>query len=66
MTGRTHDLAAFSALGIIVILDPPKIVTLSTVLVAILANQIGGILPDIDQPTAPLWKNRRKANISAS
>jgi inner membrane protein len=27
------------------------------VLVAILANQIGGIAPDIDQPTAPFWRN---------
>jgi inner membrane protein len=26
-------------------------------LVAILANLIGGIVPDIDQPTAPFWRN---------
>ncbi len=31
--------------------------TLSTALVSLLANQIGGIAPDIDQPTAPLWRN---------
>jgi inner membrane protein len=30
---------------------------LSTVLIAVLANQIGGIFPDIDQPTAPFWRN---------
>ena len=24
---------------------------------AVLANQLGGIAPDIDQPTAPLWRN---------
>jgi inner membrane protein len=23
----------------------------------VLANQVGGIFPDIDQPTAPLWRN---------
>ena len=30
---------------------------LATVLVAVLANQLGGIAPDIDQPTAPFWRN---------
>lgn len=57
MTGRTHDLAALTSLGAVVLLEPLRTVTLATALVAILANQIGGILPDIDQPTAPLWKN---------
>lgn len=57
MTGRTHDLAAITALGAIVFLGPTRTFTLATALVAILANQIGGILPDIDQPTAPLWRN---------
>jgi inner membrane protein len=57
MTGRTHDLAAISVLGAVVLFEPARTITLSTALVAILANQIGGILPDIDQPTAPLWKN---------
>jgi inner membrane protein len=57
MTSRTHDLAAISALGIAVIVVPLQAVTLGTGLLAILANLIGGITPDIDQPTAPLWKN---------
>lgn len=57
MTGRTHDLAAITALGAITFLRTPPSVTLGTVLLAVLANQIGGILPDIDQPTAPLWRN---------
>jgi inner membrane protein len=57
MTSRTHDLAAISALGFIVLLEPLRMVTLSTALLAVLANQIGGIVPDIDQPTAPLWRN---------
>jgi inner membrane protein len=56
MTGRTHDLAAFTALGIIVAYHPLNQMTLSTALVAIIANMIGGIAPDIDQPTAPLWR----------
>lgn len=57
MTGRTHDLAAITALGITVALVPVPDVSLATALIAILANQIGGITPDIDQPTAPVWRN---------
>lgn len=57
MTGRTHDLAALSALGIIALTRPLPDLSLSTALIAILANQIGGIAPDIDEPTAPFWRN---------
>jgi len=57
MTGRTHDLAAITALGVVVLVHSPETITLATGLVALLANQIGGITPDIDQPTAPLWRN---------
>jgi inner membrane protein len=63
MTGRTHDLAAITALGAVVFLGPDHPMTLATVLFAILANQIGGIAPDIDQPTAPLWKNLPEGHI---
>lgn len=57
MTGRTHDLAAFTALSAVVVLYPPSGVSLSTLLLALFMNQIGGAIPDIDQPTAPLWRN---------
>lgn len=57
MTARTHDLAAITALGLVVAVWPVHAVTVSTLLVAVLADQIGGIAPDIDQPTAPLWRN---------
>jgi inner membrane protein len=57
MTGRTHDLAAMTALGVIVLSQPLPALTLSTVIAAIFANMIGGITPDIDQPTAPFWRN---------
>lgn len=63
MTGRTHDLAAITALGAVAFLGPEHIMTLATVLFAILANQIGGITPDIDQPTAPLWRNLPEGHI---
>ena len=57
MTGRTHDLAAFTALGLTMSMFPIHTMALSTALVAIIANMIGGIAPDIDQPTAPFWRN---------
>lgn len=57
MTGRTHDLAAFTVLASAVIISPPENISLATGLTAILANMIGGIAPDIDQPTAPFWRN---------
>lgn len=57
MLARTHDLAAFTMLGVIVVLQPGRTITLSTAIAAVLANLIGGITPDIDQPTAPLWRN---------
>lgn len=55
MTGRTHDLAAFTALSITVATQPMFDISLSTALVALSANFIGGLAPDIDQPTASLW-----------
>ena len=57
MTGRTHDTAALTALVLVVAAHPLPSFTLATALVALLANQIGGIVPDIDQPTAPFWRN---------
>lgn len=57
MTARTHDLAAVTALGIVAITTFNVQITLGTALIALLANQLGGIAPDIDQPTAPFWRN---------
>src|SRR5207302_459655 len=31
--------------------------SLATIIAAFVANQLGGIAPDIDQPTAPFWRN---------
>lgn len=50
-------MAAITSLGIVTILIFTTKVTLGTALLAIVANQIGGIAPDIDQPTAPFWRN---------
>lgn len=57
MKARTHDLAAITALGIAVMSQPEHTLTLGTAVTALIANQLGGIAPDIDQPTAPFWRN---------
>lgn len=57
MTARTHDVAALTALTVWILAVPPGKTTVATALTAVLANQLGGIAPDIDQPTAPLWRN---------
>lgn len=60
MTGRTHDLAAFTALVITFLYVPDlPTMTLTTVITALGANFIGGLFPDIDQPTSDLWDNFR-------
>ena len=55
MTGRTHDLAAFTAVSFIVATQPISHMSLATAFVAFSANMIGGLTPDIDQPTGALW-----------
>lgn len=55
MTGRTHDLAAFTTLTYFIATQPLMHMRLSTAIVALTANLIGGLTPDIDQPTGDLW-----------
>ncbi len=57
MTARTHDLAAITAFCIVISVQPVRAISVATALLALLFNQIGGVFPDIDQPTAPLWRN---------
>ena len=58
MKARTHDMAAALALtGVVLVLPNPPTITLATAIAVVLANQLGGIAPDIDQPTAPFWRN---------
>lgn len=57
MTGRTHDMVAFTALAYVALTHPLPEISLATGITAVFANMIGGIAPDIDQPTAPLWRN---------
>jgi membrane-bound metal-dependent hydrolase YbcI (DUF457 family) len=37
--------------------QPLRTVSLATAIVAVFANLVGGITPDVDQPTAPFWRN---------
>lgn len=55
MTGRTHDLTAFTALSYTIATQNIEPVTLSTLLASLGACFIGGLAPDIDQSTAALW-----------
>ena len=57
MISRTHDLAAFTALSAAIVFVPIGPITLGTALLALLANQLGGIAPDLDQPTSPVWRD---------
>lgn len=54
--GRTHDLASFTALSYVVATQPAYPMTLATGITALLACFVGGLTPDIDQPTADLWR----------
>lgn len=63
MIGRTHDLAAFVALTGVVVYTPLQEMTLATAIVAFGANFVGGLAPDIDEPTAAVWKRVRGGSV---
>lgn len=56
MMGRTHDLAAFTALNLVVITETPEPFSLASGFVALVACMIGGLAPDVDQSTATFWR----------
>lgn len=60
MTGRTHDVAAFTAL-VAVFVSMPQVpnMSIATAFAAFGANFIGGLFPDIDQKTSDFWDNFR-------
>jgi membrane-bound metal-dependent hydrolase YbcI (DUF457 family) len=55
MTGRTHDLAAFTTITILASAQALPHMSLATAFVAFSANMIGGLTPDMDQSTGALW-----------
>lgn len=65
MTGRTHDLAAFTALNIMLATQHIPYMNLATAAVAFGSNMIGGLLPDIDDKTADIWDKIRGGSILA-
>ena len=63
MTGRTHDLAAFTALNYVFVMSPLVNMSLATALTAFTMNMVGGLAPDIDQSTAALYKKIRGGSL---
>jgi inner membrane protein len=55
MTGRTHDLTAFTALNLAFLYLPLTPMSLATAVVSLGAGLLGGLAPDLDQSTATLW-----------
>jgi inner membrane protein len=63
MTGRTHDLAGFTLLNLAFVSLPLPTMTVSTAIGALGMVFIGALTPDIDQPTADLWRRLPAGNI---
>ncbi|MCX6726345.1 MAG: metal-dependent hydrolase [Candidatus Shapirobacteria bacterium] len=55
MISRTHEAGAVAALLAIVVYHTPQGLTAQTVIIALIANTIGALLPDIDQASNRLW-----------
>jgi len=56
MTSRTHDLAAFTALNLVVIYHGVPQISLATALASIGMCFLGGLAPDLDNSTSDFWK----------
>lgn len=63
MTGRTHDLAAFTGLTIAFVATPLAPMSLATLVAAIGANFVGGLAPDLDSASASLWRSIRGGTL---
>ena len=57
VTGQTHDLAAITTLTIYLAFQPLIAMSLATGLCAVASAMIGGVAPDIDKPTAHMWRH---------
>lgn len=56
MTGRTHDLAAFTLLNAVFFVYKPDHLSAPTVIAAIAGSLVGGLLPDIDDHASLFWQ----------
>lgn len=55
MLARTHNIFSFACLLTAAVYFPPKDITTATIIVSLIANTVGSMLPDIDQATNKLW-----------
>lgn len=55
MTGRTHDLAAFTTLTVYIATQHPPSLSVATAITALLGTMLGGLMPDIDDATSDFW-----------
>lgn len=55
MVARTHDAFAFASLVTVAALIPLSSISLLTLFVAIIANNIGALIPDMDSAGNRLW-----------
>jgi inner membrane protein len=55
VVAKTHNLVAFAALLTATVYYPPDKLTLATLILALVANVVGSLLPDIDQASNRLW-----------
>jgi inner membrane protein len=56
MTGRTHDLAAFTTLTAYLATQPIPDMSLATALTCLGGTMLGALTPDFDEPTANFWQ----------
>lgn len=63
MTGRTHDLAGFTALNLVFVNYPLTQMSLATLVTALGANFIGSLAADLDHATSGLWQKFRGGSI---
>ena len=56
MTSRTHDLTTLTALNLVLVTQPLPQLSLATAVVSRSACFLGGLLPDIDEPTSEFWQ----------
>lgn len=55
MTAKTHDAFAFASLITVAVIYPPQELNVITLLVAIVGNIVGALIPDMDQAGNRLW-----------
>ena len=55
MTARTHDAFAFASLVTVAAFFPPTSLNLLTFFMAVIANNIGALIPDMDSAGNRLW-----------